>query len=61
MQTVPPYITWDLHVLRVRTGKVTDLTRDPHNEFDPAWSPDGKRIVFCQRCGEPCGLPVAVG
>jgi TolB protein len=56
MQTVPPYITWDLRVLRVRTGKVTDLTRDPHNEFDPAWSPDGKRIVFASDAASHAGF-----
>jgi TolB protein len=56
MQTVPPYITWDLHVLRVRTGKVTDLTSDPHNEFDPAWSPDGKRIVFASDAASHAGF-----
>jgi TolB protein len=56
MQTVPPYITWDLHILRVRTGAVTDLTRDPHNEFDPAWSPDGKMIVFASDAASHAGF-----
>lgn len=56
MQTEPPYITWDLHILRVRTGTVTDLTRDPSNEFDPAWSPDGKMIVFASDAASHAGF-----
>jgi len=28
------------------TGRVTKLTDDPRQDFDPAWSPDGKHIVF---------------
>jgi TolB protein len=56
MQTVPPNITWDLHILSVRTGTVTDLTRDPHNEFDPAWSPDGEMIVFASDAASHAGF-----
>lgn len=56
MQTVPPDITWDLHILDVRTGAVTDLTRDPHNEFDPAWSPDGRMIVFASDAASHAGF-----
>jgi TolB protein len=56
MQTVPPSITWDLHILRVRTGAVADLTRDPHNEFDPAWSPGGKMIVFASDAASHAGF-----
>jgi Tol biopolymer transport system component len=56
MQTVPPYITWDLRVLNVRTKTVTDLTRDPHNEFDPAWSPDGESVVFASDAASRAGF-----
>jgi TolB protein len=56
MQTVPPTITWDLRILDVRTGAVTDLTRDPHNEFDPAWSPNGKMIVFASDAASHAGF-----
>ena len=28
------------------SGALTQLTRDPFVEFDPAWSPDGKTIVY---------------
>jgi TolB protein len=46
MQSVTPSVTWDLFVLNLATGKVSQLTNDPSNEFDPAWSADGKSIVF---------------
>jgi Tol biopolymer transport system component len=56
MQTVPPYITWDLRVLDVRTKTVTDLTTNPHNEFDPAWSPEGGRVVFASDAASRAGF-----
>jgi dipeptidyl aminopeptidase/acylaminoacyl peptidase len=44
------YLTGDLaehlHVLDVASGKLTRLTSGPYTEEDPAWSPDGQRIVF---------------
>jgi Tol biopolymer transport system component len=51
MQTVPSYITWDLRVLDVRTKTITDLTRNPHNEFDPAWSPGLSTFRLCLTFG----------
>jgi TolB protein len=35
---------------------VTDLTRDPHNEFDPAWSPDGESVVFASDAASRAGF-----
>ena len=31
---------------QLKGGKLTQLTHDPFVEFDPAWSPDGKSVVY---------------
>ena len=36
----------DIWVMDLATGRATPLTDDPANDMDPAWSPDGKHIVF---------------
>ncbi|MDA2938425.1 hypothetical protein MYX75_09205, partial [Acidobacteria bacterium AH-259-A15] len=37
---------WDLWLLELSSGILSRLTRDPANDRDPTWSPDGRRIVF---------------
>ena len=56
MQVVPPNFTWNLHVLDIKTGRVRSLTTDPHNEFDPAWSPDGLSVVFASDADRRAGF-----
>jgi Tol biopolymer transport system component len=36
----------DIYVVNADGSGRTRLTRDPAQEFDPAWSPDGTRIAF---------------
>ncbi len=36
----------DIYVYNMMTGAITRLTDDPNYEGDPAWSHDGKQIVF---------------
>ena len=36
----------DIWVIDLATGIATPVTDDPANDLDPAWSPDGKHIVF---------------
>jgi len=39
----------DIWTLSVKDGSLTQITSDPANEFGPAWSPDGKTIVYAIR------------
>jgi Tol biopolymer transport system component len=43
----------DIGVVDVRTGRLTNLTHRPGQESSPAWSPDGRKIVFLadMNCG----------
>lgn len=38
--------TYDLWLLPIEGGKLTQLTKDPGEETQPRWSPDGDAIVF---------------
>ena len=41
----------DIYIKSVGQGEPVQLTNDPRNEFDPAWSPDGLWIAFSRRSG----------
>ena len=36
----------EIYLMDVNGGNQRNLTNNRHNDFQPAWSPDGKRIVF---------------
>ena len=36
----------DIYMLNLQTMQETQLTTDPANDFDPSFSPDGKKIAF---------------
>jgi Tol biopolymer transport system component len=46
---VPRYRTADVYVIPTGGGRLRTLTRNDVNDFDPAWSADGRRIVFASR------------
>ncbi len=35
-----------IYVLKVRSGKIKELTSDCDNNWGPSWSPDGTKIIF---------------
>jgi TolB protein len=44
----------DVWAIRADGTGLTKLTHSPGHDFDPSWSPDGKRIAFrSERSGEP--------
>ena len=42
----------DIYVLQIGAGTPLRLTTDPGNDYNPAWSPDGRSIAFLRSRGE---------
>jgi Tol biopolymer transport system component len=40
------FSAWELHVMDMRTGKLTRLTRNTH--FDVSWLPRGRRVTYTE-------------
>jgi Tol biopolymer transport system component len=38
--------TWDIYVMNIDGTHQMQLTKDPSNELEPSWSPDGAKIAF---------------
>ncbi len=36
----------EIYVLDMQSGDRTNITKSPHDDYDPVWSPDGERLVF---------------
>jgi Tol biopolymer transport system component len=36
----------DIYIQSLRSGRTTQITRDPSDEFGPTWSPNGKEAAF---------------
>lgn len=55
----------DLQLLDLRTGQMSALTVHPDNDSQPAWSPDGRQLVFVAKRGQANAqlwlLPVSGG
>ena len=41
----------DIHILDLRTQQLTALTQHPDSDNSPAWSPDGRQLVFLSKRG----------
>jgi Tol biopolymer transport system component/DNA-binding winged helix-turn-helix (wHTH) protein len=37
---------WKIYIVPTRGGELRRITDDERNEFDPAWSPDGRSLMF---------------
>ena len=52
-----PKERWHLWIVDVKSGKAKQLTEgDSYDEWDPAWSPDGRAIAFCSNRSEDSDL-----
>ena len=47
--------SWEIYVMDDDGGNPRRLTNSPEDEWDPSWSPDGKRIVFSSETWDKAG------
>lgn len=45
---IPPR---DIFLVDAETGEMTQLTTDPEDDYDPAWSPDGQKLAYVSIIG----------
>ena len=43
---------WTICKANASTGRITTLTKGPHHDAEPQWSPDSKRIAFVSQRGK---------
>jgi TolB protein len=48
---------WEVYVMNASGSGVTRLTNALGDDRHPSWTPDGSRIVYATRFGEPYGAP----
>jgi TolB protein len=53
-------VTAEIYAIEANGGKPRALTSNDHEERAPAWSPDGKQIVFCCRRGAKPDFDICV-